>query len=197
MAWRATSAVDAQFVAGPLHRTHCACSPAPCSIGARVDVAGVIEDFFHHHHLFSRLFPWVMRRLYGYLDIKKRDMAMIPRSSITFTRKKSSGRGSFLLFACFVISSLPFLVVGLMSHFKPGVVSTPLQRGSILAWFSCGLVIGVILSFISHKNRINGYHVGAQFSMLSAWSLLFAPAIGDMVMVGDMIWAYGNCIRVV
>jgi len=106
---------------------------------------------------------------------------------------------------CIMLNFIPIAIIGGLSHFDKGR-STTSERGWTMAWFSCGMLFGPLLSDIAFLDTVQTY------SPESAWwisrdprfivkivlyiLLYAAPAIGGFVVVGQMLNSYGTCISV-
>ena len=102
---------------------------------------------------------------------------------------------------------LPIAVVGGLSSFKPGTMSTPAQRTWTMTWLAFSMLIGIatkvrssyalvlinpIAWFMSPSNLIGA----PKMLYFSAASVLYgAPAIGGFVVVAQMLSAYGVCSK--
>jgi hypothetical protein len=97
----------------------------------------------------------------------------------------------FSLFLCF----LPIVIVGALSHFQSGS-STTAERAWTMAWLSSSIVGGFLVAW-THKpadrKSIEGDVQG--YALLGYIVIFGAPAIGGLVVVGEMIREYGTCIQ--
>ena len=93
----------------------------------------------------------------------------------------------------FLITSLA--IIGGVSHFKTGG-STLSQRAWAMCWFSFGIVFGLLI-FLMRTGAMRAADEGdihQDAKMLIVTTLLFSPpAIGGLVVVGQMIKSYGIC----
>ncbi|KAA8648829.1 hypothetical protein EYZ11_010893 [Aspergillus tanneri] len=107
----------------------------------------------------------------------------------------------------FLISALPFAVIGAMSHFNSGSSSTR-QRGWTMTWLAVGtlvcnqdLALDLARGYFSTKySRRYGRSKGRYRENIAAYLveviflLVFAaPAVGGWVMVAQMLREYGSC----
>ncbi|GAB1314461.1 hypothetical protein MFIFM68171_04671 [Madurella fahalii] len=104
-------------------------------------------------------------------------------------------KGIFWLLLIFT----PLIIVGGLSGFRTGEISTVAQRGWLMSWLVVGslssLWIVLVLSVgVRTPNAIHNHRwqvLGFGMSVL----LLWAPAVGGMVTVGLELRDYGVCIR--
>ena len=99
-----------------------------------------------------------------------------------------------------LVSIVLLVIVRVISRFDPGT-STTAQRAWTMTWLVFGIFVGPVYSFFSTFNRddINDtqHHPPSTLAFSLGSVLLFAaPAIGGLVVVGQMLVAYGNCIRI-
>jgi hypothetical protein len=95
------------------------------------------------------------------------------------------------LLVAFTVYAAIIGIVGGISRFRRGD-STLAQRTWVMTWLAIGLVYFLYLRALA---------IGASWRGSGAWAIvagithfiLAAPAIGGFVVVGQMIWAYGNC----
>jgi hypothetical protein len=90
---------------------------------------------------------------------------------------------------------------GAMSHFQAGA-STPVQQSWTMVWLAFGVVSG--FAFIVSTEQERGTerwqrHTGPWWA--PCWQLLSymgsaSPAIGGLLVVGQMIHEYGSCTRI-
>ncbi|KAK3379135.1 hypothetical protein B0T24DRAFT_568915 [Lasiosphaeria ovina] len=113
--------------------------------------------------------------------------------------------------AAMILAAFTFTIVAVISKFQPGVESTSLQRGFVTAWFIVGALFGFValiwrvwMDFLeapgaAEADERDGFWslmVGVWFAGSFLLIAFFVPAIGGLVMVGQMIVKYGACIRV-
>jgi len=113
--------------------------------------------------------------------------------------------------AAMILAAFTFTIVAVISKFQPGVESTWLQRGFVTAWFIVGALFGFVapiwwewMDFLeaigaAKADERDGFWsrmVGVWFTGSFLLIAFFVPAIGGLVMVGQMIVKYGACIRV-
>jgi len=113
--------------------------------------------------------------------------------------------------AAMILAAFTFTIVAVISKFQPGVESTSLQRGFVTAWFIVGALFGFVapiwrewMDFLeaigaAKADERDGFWsqmVGVWFTGSFLLIAFFVPAIGGLVMVGQMIVKYGACIRV-
>lgn len=102
----------------------------------------------------------------------------------------------FYLSLCFGL--LPFAIIGPLSHFNDGE-STKVQRGWTMAW----LVVGNIFGHYSYEtietlsNSVASRALSFNFVKIPLLKVLLygAATVGGMVVVGQMLVDYGNCVR--
>lgn len=101
----------------------------------------------------------------------------------------------FLVFGSILIGSASLCIVGGISRFKQGD-STAAERAWTMSWLVTGIIIGPISYFaptitsLFYRNEAVGYL--SQLGLL----LYATPAVGGLVVVAQMIWAYGSCIQI-
>jgi hypothetical protein len=93
------------------------------------------------------------------------------------------------------VSSLPIAVVGALSKFQNGSMSTHAQRVWMMTWLSFGIWLGPSAAFAKDvvENR------GLTLLDLPGFLIMLAygaPAIGGFVAVAQMISAYGVCFKI-
>jgi hypothetical protein len=91
----------------------------------------------------------------------------------------------------------PIAIVGAVSKFRPGTMSTSADRGWLISW----LVVGSVSSL-----WIRGFNLSLEVMSLGTFGsvllffaidgALFIPAIGGMVTVGKMLQWYGICTEI-
>jgi hypothetical protein len=104
-------------------------------------------------------------------------------------------RAIFILLLGTFINGIPFVVIGCISKYQKGL-STLAQRTWIMGWlcFGQGYVLGTFL--IGFLTRQFGHYLPAPWLHLLRLTLevgLMVPAIGGLVVVGQMLKAYGSC----
>ncbi|KAF9029408.1 hypothetical protein BDZ89DRAFT_1038492 [Hymenopellis radicata] len=99
---------------------------------------------------------------------------------------------------CFlVVVGVPLGIIGGLSNFNEGN-STLAQRVWTMTWLACGCVYGLgfgfRMSFGSPIINVTGNPQVAMWIDLGMRVVAAVPAIGGMVVVSQMIMAYGDCI---
>ncbi|PMD19655.1 hypothetical protein NA56DRAFT_690277 [Hyaloscypha hepaticicola] len=119
------------------------------------------------------------------------------------------------------LSLLPFVLLGVLSHFHQGANSTNMERGFTMSWLVAGMLFGFLFPYLVEIWQFLGTGVVVHELPLSrtlwrttlgsiGWILVnlmalnfslvllvfCVPAIGGFVMVGKMILEYGSCNRV-
>lgn len=81
----------------------------------------------------------------------------------------------------------PYVIIGCLTHFQTGS-STTAQRSWMMSWLVFGQVLGLLVGLQDIKNLESAIAVGF-------WIVICgAPAIGGLVVVGQMIIASGTCV---
>ena len=133
-----------------------------------------------------------------------RDHFLHPREAhlhIPFRSEGSTNVRSDISQACLLlavstfIGMLPLTVIGGMSHFQKGESSTQAQRGWTMSWLAAGILIGPATYLVPQLHASLTDNPGGVFIHRLVVLLYAAPAIGGMVVVGQMIWDYGNCTQ--
>lgn len=100
-----------------------------------------------------------------------------------------------LLFGCVSIA-----IVGGISRFRTGEQSTLLQRAFTMSWLVVGVMFGPLARWMSRWLTEDMRSVWRVIWRVGGFLLLFGaalvPAIGGIVVVCQMIIAYGTCMRV-
>lgn len=117
-----------------------------------------------------------------------------------FEKEPNSELSNLELGMTVLVSILPLTIMGSISDFDPGT-STTAQRAWTMAWLIVGIVAGPFFSYAIHilKEDIDDVEYEpfkTIFSLVLFALLCAAPAIGGFVVVGQMLVAYGNCIRI-
>jgi hypothetical protein len=109
-------------------------------------------------------------------------------------RKGSDDNNGFMafLFSILVIV-IQIAIIGCLSRFHRGA-STLAQRVWTMTWFSFGIIFGYFQYIGMSVNSDEPGIDGICGSSLVAF-LLSAPAIGGLVVVGQMLIAFGSCVR--
>lgn len=104
-----------------------------------------------------------------------------------------------LLFWLFLIG-MPLIIVGGLSGFRAGEISTVAQRGWLMSWLVVGSLSSVWIVLVATVNvrtpgliRVNRWKL---LGLIVSVVLLWAPAVGGMVTVGLELHDYGICTRV-
>jgi hypothetical protein len=121
----------------------------------------------------------------------------------------TDGYSRWLLTIIFIYSAIVISILGGLSHFR-SANSTRAQRVWTMTWLAFGITVGCardqqiagylgtfILLLIRTKNSLGrSWAIGASV-IFTIISLMFgAPAVGGFVTVGQMVQAYGKCIRI-
>ncbi|EON66749.1 hypothetical protein W97_05995 [Coniosporium apollinis CBS 100218] len=99
-----------------------------------------------------------------------------------------------------LVSVIPLAIVGAISRFDPGA-STTAQRAWTMTWLVYGVFLGLlyelVVSAVTDNIDEKEYDPTMNLVVTVGFALLFsAPAIGGLVVVGQMLMAYGNCILI-
>ncbi|OJJ42170.1 hypothetical protein ASPZODRAFT_137444 [Penicilliopsis zonata CBS 506.65] len=138
-------------------------------------------------------------------------------TSIRHRNNHFGPRSALFAAAVWVTAALPLIPIGVLSRFHSGEHSTLAQRAWILAWYIVG-IISVSNPFFSDwivekgmraaierltafkKNRSSRGLVlrvyllaGLSVSVVGFFLIFGTPAIGRLVVVAQMLMAYGNC----
>lgn len=87
--------------------------------------------------------------------------------------------------ACLLYGGLVFGIIGGISKFERGE-STYSQRVWLMLWYSWGIVMGIVRQDRTYKEY-------SSVGLLITTFAFCAPAIGGLVVVGQMMKAYGTC----
>ncbi|KAH9203370.1 hypothetical protein DL95DRAFT_399397 [Leptodontidium sp. 2 PMI_412] len=121
------------------------------------------------------------------------------------SRPWGEGRAyGLFLFTLYVLGAIPYAVIGILTHFD-SAQSTIAQRVWTMSWLAFGVVWGTIIPFITSEESMikmiyphgpDGLY-GTENIFFKWWlTLFYSPfAIGGFVVVGQMLNAYGSCIR--
>ena len=137
-----------------------------------------------------------------------------------YVAKRTNQGPKALDWGAFFVGCLAFLIVGIMTHFKPGS-STLVQRGSTMMWIASGIGWRLAFQFLFQTNTENGILstldrlAGESFLGNTALKLLYpiiylmdrfinpvatllalVPPIGGFVVVAQMLREYGTCIQI-
>jgi hypothetical protein len=94
-----------------------------------------------------------------------------------------------------LLSFLPIAIVGALSRFQPGS-STVAERAWTMAWLSTSIVGGFLVAWTHKPTDHKSIEDEVQGWALLGYMVIFgAPAIGGLVVVGEMIREYGTCIQ--
>ncbi|KAK3942948.1 hypothetical protein QBC46DRAFT_447257 [Diplogelasinospora grovesii] len=98
--------------------------------------------------------------------------------------------GSVVVLSTFVFGLIPLAIIGGLSGFR-SQNSTPLQRGFTMSWLAVGFIIGLVQGgLMNDPNEIGDSDL--RFGIIpTTIVLLGVPAIGGMVVVGQMIHDFG------
>ena len=137
-----------------------------------------------------------------------------------YVAKRTNQGPKALDWGAFFVGCLAFLIVGIMTHFKPGS-STLVQRGSTMMWIASGIGWRLAFQFLFQTNTEDGILstldrlAGESFLGNIALTLLYpiiylmdrfinpvatllalVPPIGGFVVVAQMLREYGTCIQI-
>ena len=115
----------------------------------------------------------------------------------------SAGRAMGWRSLAFLMAGIPLAVIGLLTHFKTGNSTKP-QRVWIMGWLVFGTFLGVPLQLIIandlaslSEDPANTLKSKVKWTFKIQFLLSYAAfAIGGFVVVGQMLKAYGNCIKI-
>ena len=117
------------------------------------------------------------------------------RPSITTTSNKFAWNNLYLRRSTAIFIALPPLaIMGGLSRFQSGS-STLLQRVWTMLWLVWGILAPFVLSlyeFLSKNNRYRYYRVFVEYFTLL---VCFTPAIGGVIVVGQMLHQYGSSVN--
>ncbi len=106
------------------------------------------------------------------------------------------------------ILALPLAVVGGLSSFREGAMSTHAQRVWTMTWLAFGIFIGPTVELFRASNMVALSTPGQYYNVTNRRSpygkaflasmLIFygAPAVGGFVVVAQMLMAYGVCFKI-
>jgi len=106
---------------------------------------------------------------------------------------------SVLLGLWLALVIVPLVIVGGLSGFQSGIISTAAQRGWIMSWLVVGSVSSgwiVLARAVSLTESDDGSRWGPVLLGFITAAPCWIPAIGGMVMVGLQLRDYGICWRV-
>lgn len=146
-------------------------------------------------------------------------------SSTSSSRTKASKIQGYIVqtFLATIISSLSFLMIGLVSNFDHGS-SSKTERIILMMWLAVGIVVGLLVPFLNVNDAFtllvriplevqaaartqavamataivpNGYYITALIMLLVClpWSVFIVPIWG-FVIVGQQIAEWGSCISI-
>ena len=95
----------------------------------------------------------------------------------------------------FVVGAIPFAIIGLLSHYKPGG-STEAQRWWIMWWLVCTVNVGPFLELRWVGLARIRQKFTADILMIVAFMIYAPTAIGAFVVIAKMIKGYGSCTRI-
>jgi hypothetical protein len=93
-----------------------------------------------------------------------------------------------------LLALAPVTIVGGLSHFHSRN-STVAQRAWTMAWLTSDIIAGLVLGGVlmpSDKEKFHEHY--AQKVMVAYFFIFGAPALGGLVVVGQMVREYGSCI---
>ena len=99
----------------------------------------------------------------------------------------------------FLLSIIPLIINGAMSHFHPHS-STPSQRSWTMVWLAVGTVSGFLYILLQRSGQGNRKHQKLAGKWWSPFLTLIgyingaSPAIGGFFVVGQMLNDYGSCV---
>ena len=137
-----------------------------------------------------------------------------------YVAKRTNQGPKALDWGAFFVGCLAFLIVGIMTHFKPGG-STLFQRESTMMWIASGIGWRLAYQFLFQTNTEDGLlsildrlaaesfqgnialklfypviYLIDQFMKPIATLLAIVPPIGGLVVVAQMLREYGTCIQI-
>jgi hypothetical protein len=123
-------------------------------------------------------------------------------NAASFFEKEMIGPSYLLFLAVLVVNAVSIAIVGGLSHFRKGE-STTAQRVWTMTWLVFGSVTGFNVAMVPSLDVPGEKEKGTSEEALSSRSTTMigfiacfcAPAVGGFVVVGQMLYAYGNCIR--
>ena len=83
------------------------------------------------------------------------------------------------------VALIPLAINGVLSHFAAGQ-STQSQRIWTMTWLAVGIAQDIVGQSSPASNAVKAMLIALPYS---------APAIGGMVIVGQMLRKYGTCVR--
>jgi hypothetical protein len=98
------------------------------------------------------------------------------------------------------LSAIPIVGIGVLTKFHPGASTKP-QRTWLMVWLIFGIWMGVFIRHFSKLDTrpvLNNHRVD-RFELVKLSCMMFvygAPAIGGLVVVGQMIKSYGVCFGI-
>lgn len=118
-------------------------------------------------------------------------------------------RARLLFWTPLALSSISLLLIGILSHFQKGG-SSRAQRAWTMTWLIVGMVTGLLgpkfwKTFAVQLDEVwtgtsiiggiyNGFITVIGLGIL--FGAFFAPAIGGFIVVAQMLYDYGSCIRI-
>ncbi|KAF2178075.1 hypothetical protein K469DRAFT_719226 [Zopfia rhizophila CBS 207.26] len=126
--------------------------------------------------------------------------------SLSDKQRQIKSRGLLIFWAPLAFGFIPLLIIGLLSRFRKGR-STTFQRAWIMSWLVVGMIMGGMSNRMSavlippHKKSIKSFilfrsYFGRVLKFVALFGICLVPAIGGIVVVGQMISNYGSCIRI-
>jgi hypothetical protein len=112
-----------------------------------------------------------------------------------------------------VLAASPLIIVGALSRFRPGEISTTADRAWIMSWIAYGSLSSLLAYRITSKlspnidedmeqegeeeqeRIVRTRELISLFVVSAIYVLCWAPAIGGMIVVGNQLQEYGICLR--
>jgi hypothetical protein len=123
------------------------------------------------------------------------NVVVLDRPTAAVETKRHKFLPMFLLVGSIFISSTSLLVVGGISGFRQGN-STLAQRAWTVSRLATGIIIGPISYFAPTVTSLLYRNPAVGFLSQLGLLLYARPAVGGLVVVAQMMWAYGSCIRI-
>lgn len=101
-----------------------------------------------------------------------------------------------MLFLIAIFIFTPIVVVGGLSKFRPGSISTTADRGWLLSWPVIGSTSSLWLRFINMIIDEDDLGMRQILTLPMLLCPFFIPAVGGMVTVGKMLQSYGICTKI-
>lgn len=119
-------------------------------------------------------------------------------------QQRIKSRTPLIFWAPLAFGLISLLIIGLLSRFRTGR-STTSQRAWIMSWLVVGMIMGGLSNRMSlvlipelksaTNSRLSSF-VWRLLGFAALFGICLAPAVGGIVVVGQMISSYGRCIRI-